>query len=163
SGRKASSSRSCIRRWPVARWQYSSRCNAACCASRSRGYRRWYAPEEPMSLKLNGPRSIVSPMRRRLRSARSPRRWGCEMRRRLYDERPSRDAKRIGASVMARVRVFLVLALAVTAGGVFAFGTYNYVNKMPKQTGSVAIRPVVVAAADLDVGAEITRDDIRVV
>jgi len=59
--------------------------------------------------------------------------------------------------------VFLVLALAVTAGGVFAFGTYNYVNKMPKQTGSVAIRPVVVAAADLDVGAEITRDDIRVV
>ncbi len=64
---------------------------------------------------------------------------------------------------MARVRVFLVLALAVTAGGVFAFGTYNYVNKMPKQTASVATRPVVVASTDLDVGAEISRDDIRVI
>jgi len=65
---------------------------------------------------------------------------------------------------MARVRVFLVLALAVTAGGVFAFGTYNYVNKLPKQTpGSVATRPVVVASTALDVGAEISRDDIRVI
>ena len=64
---------------------------------------------------------------------------------------------------MGRVRVFLVLALAVTAGGVFAFGTYNYVNKLPKQSASMATKPVVVASTDLDVGAEITRDDIRVI
>ena len=65
---------------------------------------------------------------------------------------------------MARVRVFLVLALAMTAGGVFAYGTYNYVNKLPKQTASsVPTRPVIVASTDLDVGAEITRDDIRVI
>jgi pilus assembly protein CpaB len=64
---------------------------------------------------------------------------------------------------MGRVRLFLVLALAVTAGGVFAFGTYNYVNNLPKQTTSMPTRQVVVAAADLDVGAEITRDDIRVI
>ena len=64
---------------------------------------------------------------------------------------------------MARVRVFLVLALAVTAGGVFAFGTYNYVNKLPKGAASMPTHPVVVAAIDLDVGAELSRDDIRVV
>ena len=45
---------------------------------------------------------------------------------------------------MARVRVFLVLALAVTAGGVFAFGTYNYVNKLPKGAASMPTHPVVV-------------------
>ena len=32
---------------------------------------------------------------------------------------------------MARMRVFMVLVLALTAGGVLAFGTYNYVQKMP--------------------------------
>lgn len=64
---------------------------------------------------------------------------------------------------MGRVRLFLVLALAVTAGGVFAYGTYNYVSNLPKQTASMPTRPVVVASTDLDVGAEITRDDIRVI
>jgi pilus assembly protein CpaB len=64
---------------------------------------------------------------------------------------------------MGRVRVFMVLALAVTAGGVFAYGTYNYVNKIPAKTVSMPTRPVVVAASDLDVGAEITRGDLRVV
>jgi pilus assembly protein CpaB len=64
---------------------------------------------------------------------------------------------------MGRVRLFLVLALAVTAGGVFAYGTYNYVQKIPKATTSMPTRPVVVAASDLDVGAELTRDDVRVI
>lgn len=64
---------------------------------------------------------------------------------------------------MGRVRVFLVLALAVTAGGVFAYGTYNYVQNLPKGTTSMPTRPVVVAATDLDVGAEITADDVRVI
>jgi pilus assembly protein CpaB len=65
--------------------------------------------------------------------------------------------------VMGRVRVFLVLALAVTAGGVFAYGTYNYVQKLPRGTVSTPTKPVVVAATDLDVGAELTRDSVRVI
>jgi len=64
---------------------------------------------------------------------------------------------------MGRIRVFLVLALAVTAGGVFAYGTYSYVNNLPKGAASMPTRQVVVAANDLDVGAEITREDIRVI
>ena len=64
---------------------------------------------------------------------------------------------------MGRVRVFIVLVLALGAGGVFAVGTYNYVQKLPKGTPGMPTRPVVVAATDLDVGAEITREDLRVV
>jgi pilus assembly protein CpaB len=64
---------------------------------------------------------------------------------------------------MGRVRIFLVLALAVTAGGVFAYGTYNYVQNLPKSTTSLPTRPVVVAAANMDVGAELSRDDVRVI
>jgi pilus assembly protein CpaB len=65
---------------------------------------------------------------------------------------------------MARMRVFLVLVLALTAGGALAFGTYNYVQNLP-QTRAVAIpsRPVVVAASDLELGAELTADDVRVI
>lgn len=65
---------------------------------------------------------------------------------------------------MARMRVFLVLALALTAGGVLAFGTYNYVQAVP-QKGATAIptRPVVVAATDLQLGAELREDDVRVI
>ena len=33
---------------------------------------------------------------------------------------------------MARIRVFIVLALAVAAGGTFAFGTYRYMQNAPK-------------------------------
>ena len=65
---------------------------------------------------------------------------------------------------MGRVRVFMILALAMTAGGVFAFGTYNYVQKLPKGGGAAApTRSVVVAATDLDIGAEIRREDVRVI
>lgn len=64
---------------------------------------------------------------------------------------------------MTRARVFMVLVLAVTAGGAFALATYNYVQKIPSKTVSMPTRPVVVAAADLDVGAELTRDQIRVI
>src|SRR5262245_63115152 len=64
---------------------------------------------------------------------------------------------------MGRVRLFLVLALAVTAGGVFAFGTYNYVQNLPKGTTSMPTRSVVVAVSDLDVGASISRDDVKVI
>jgi pilus assembly protein CpaB len=64
---------------------------------------------------------------------------------------------------MARMRVFIVLVLAVTIGGVFAFATYNYVQKAPGKTVGVPTKPVIVAAADLDIGAELRREDIRVI
>ena len=67
---------------------------------------------------------------------------------------------------MGRVRVFIVLALAVTAGGVFAFGTYNYVQKVsqPSVSGpTMPTQPVVVATNDLDVGAEIKPEDVKVI
>ena len=38
---------------------------------------------------------------------------------------------------MARMRVFMVFVLAVTAGGALAFGTYNYVQN--KRPGTVSI------------------------
>ena len=65
---------------------------------------------------------------------------------------------------MGRVRVFMVLVLALSVGGVFAYATYNYVQSVPRQTGpGVPTKQVVVAARDLDVGADLTRDDIRVI
>jgi pilus assembly protein CpaB len=54
--------------------------------------------------------------------------------------------------------------LAITAGGALAFGTYNYLQNAPAtRTVSIPTRPVVVAAADLDVGAELRREDIRII
>ena len=64
---------------------------------------------------------------------------------------------------MGRVRVFMVLALALSVGGVFAYATYNYVQNAPKPGPGVPTKAVVVAAADLDVGADLTRDDVRVI
>jgi pilus assembly protein CpaB len=62
------------------------------------------------------------------------------------------------------MRVFIVLVLALTAGGGLAFATYNFVQKAPK--GTVEQMPttkVVVAAADLDIGAELNANDVKVV
>ena len=64
---------------------------------------------------------------------------------------------------MARIRVFMVFVLAITAGGALAFGTYNYLQQQPARTVSIPTRPVVVAAADLDIGAELRREDIRII
>ena len=67
---------------------------------------------------------------------------------------------------MGRVRIFIVLALAVTAGGVFAVGTYNYVQKVSQPTQAdpaMPTQPVVVAVNDLDVGAEIRAEDVKVI
>ena len=64
---------------------------------------------------------------------------------------------------MTRIRVFIVLVLAIAAGGAFAFGTYNYVQNLPTQTATIPTKPVVVAASDLDIGAELTRDNIRII
>ncbi len=60
---------------------------------------------------------------------------------------------------MARIRIFVILALALTAGGVLAFGTYNYLQSAPTvKTVAVPTRTVVVAASDLQLGAELRAD-----
>lgn len=64
---------------------------------------------------------------------------------------------------MARMRVFMVFVLAITAGGALAFATYNYVQRLPTRTVSIPTVPVVVAAVDLDIGTELTREDIRII
>ena len=64
---------------------------------------------------------------------------------------------------MARMRLFIVFALAIGVGSVFALATYNYVQKTPSRTVAMPTRPVVVAAADFDIGAELKHDDIRVI
>jgi len=64
---------------------------------------------------------------------------------------------------MARMRVFIVLALAIAAGGTFAFGTYQYMQNVPAQTTSVPTSGVVVAAADLQLGTELRREDLHVI
>jgi pilus assembly protein CpaB len=65
---------------------------------------------------------------------------------------------------MARMRVFMVLVLALTAGGALAFGTYNFVQNRPQtETVTIPTRPVVVAAADMELGAELRADDVKVI
>ncbi len=64
---------------------------------------------------------------------------------------------------MARMRVFMVFVLAITAGGALALGTYNFMQRAPARTVTIPTRPVVVAASDLDVGAELTREEIRII
>jgi len=64
---------------------------------------------------------------------------------------------------MARIRVFIVLTLAVAAGGTFAFGTYRYMQNVPTRTVTTPTSAVVVSAADLQLGAELRRDDLRVI
>ena len=64
---------------------------------------------------------------------------------------------------MARMRVFIVLALAIAAGGTFAFGTYRYMQNVPTQTMSVPTSGVVVAAADLQLGTELRQEDLHVI
>src|SRR5262245_42777448 len=65
---------------------------------------------------------------------------------------------------MARMRVLIVLALALTAGSVLAFATYNLVQKSPEASASsIPTKPVVVAASDLAIGAELKPGDLKVV
>jgi pilus assembly protein CpaB len=65
---------------------------------------------------------------------------------------------------MARIRVFIVLALAVAAGGTFAFGTYRYLQNAPQAAApNTPMATVVVAANDLQIGAELRQDDLRAI
>ena len=63
---------------------------------------------------------------------------------------------------MARIRILLVAVLAITAGGALALATYSYTQK-PGRTVTIPTRPVIVAAADLDIGAELRQEDLRIV
>ena len=64
---------------------------------------------------------------------------------------------------MARIRLFAVFAIAIVAGGTFAYATYHYVQGRPAARESMQTRPVVVAVSNLDVGAELHREDVRVI
>jgi pilus assembly protein CpaB len=64
---------------------------------------------------------------------------------------------------MARMRITLVLLLAIAAGGGLAFGTYRYMQNVPVETVSLPTKPVVVAATDLELGAQLRPDDLRVI
>jgi pilus assembly protein CpaB len=62
-----------------------------------------------------------------------------------------------------RNRIFAVLALAILAGGGLAYGTYNVINAAPVKTVNAPTQPVVVAAADLSLGAELKKEDLTVI
>ena len=62
-----------------------------------------------------------------------------------------------------RSRIFAVLAIAILAGGGLAYGTYNFMQNQPVKSMAAPTQPVVVAAADIQLGAELTKDDLQVV
>jgi pilus assembly protein CpaB len=62
-----------------------------------------------------------------------------------------------------RNRIFAVFALAIAAGGGLAYATFNAINAQPVKTVAAPTQPVVVAAADLALGAELKKEDLAVV
>ena len=64
---------------------------------------------------------------------------------------------------MNRVRIFSVLVIALAAGGTLAFGTYRFLEDRPVNTVTVPTRKVVVANADLSLGSELRRDDVKTI
>jgi pilus assembly protein CpaB len=62
-----------------------------------------------------------------------------------------------------RNRLFAVLAIAVMAGGGLAFATYNLTQNQTVQPTSVPTEPVVIAAADLQLGSELRKEDLKVI
>jgi pilus assembly protein CpaB len=62
-----------------------------------------------------------------------------------------------------RSRIFAVLAIAILAGGGLAYGTYNFMQNQPVKTVETPTQPVVVAAADLQIGAEVKKEDLSVI
>jgi pilus assembly protein CpaB len=61
------------------------------------------------------------------------------------------------------MRIFIVLGIAVGLGGTFAFATYRYIQNTPVREVRLPTTPVVVAAADLALGAELRREDLKVI
>ena len=64
---------------------------------------------------------------------------------------------------MNRVRVLVVLVVAIVAGGGLAYGTYTYLQNIPVKTVSAPTQPVVVADSNLSLGAELRSSDLRVI
>ena len=64
---------------------------------------------------------------------------------------------------MNRVRVLVVLVVAIVAGGGLAYGTYTYLQNIPVKTVSAQTQPVVVADINLSLGAELRSSDLRVI
>ena len=62
-----------------------------------------------------------------------------------------------------RTRIFAVLAIAILAGGGLAYGTYNFMQNAPAKTVATPTQPVVVAAANLQLGSELRKEDLKVV
>jgi pilus assembly protein CpaB len=61
-----------------------------------------------------------------------------------------------------RNRIFAVLAIAILAGGVLAYATYNLVQNQPAKVVTMPTQPVVIAAADLSLGSELRKEDVTV-
>jgi pilus assembly protein CpaB len=64
---------------------------------------------------------------------------------------------------MTRVRILMVLVIALLTGGGLAAGTYSYLRNVPVKTVSVPTTKVVVARADLALGSELDQDDLAVI
>lgn len=64
---------------------------------------------------------------------------------------------------MTRIRIFIVLGVAIGLGGTFALATYRYIQNRPVREVALPTTPVVVAAADLALGSELRREDLRVI
>lgn len=62
---------------------------------------------------------------------------------------------------MNRSRMSMVLLIALLAGGVLAWGTYNYLQNVPVKTVTVPTQRVVIANADLSLGSELRPDDLK--
>jgi pilus assembly protein CpaB len=61
-----------------------------------------------------------------------------------------------------RNRIFAVLAIAVLAGGGLAYGTYNMMQAPAVKVQQMPTQPVVVAAADISLGAELKAEHVKV-
>ncbi|MGE5359422.1 MAG: Flp pilus assembly protein CpaB [Bacteroidales bacterium] len=64
---------------------------------------------------------------------------------------------------MARIRIFVIFVLAISAGGALAYGTYNYLQNAPRAAAATPTRTVVVANADLQLGTELRADDLKAI
>jgi pilus assembly protein CpaB len=64
---------------------------------------------------------------------------------------------------MNRIRIFIVLALAITVGGAFALATYRWQKTPATTVEKFPTRPVVVAVANLDLGASLRPEDVRTI
>ena len=62
-----------------------------------------------------------------------------------------------------RNRIFAVLAIAILAGGSLAYGTYNFMQAGPATATGIPTQPVVVAAADLQIGTALKKEDLQVI